>query len=164
MDGQFGKAGFSEALIEECHGSIHYLQCLYDCTSDIWPATDFEPVVDTDTCQLVNDLPKCLHCGSVARPNILMFEDGTWNNQRQSLQSQRMREFLSNAERPVVIEVGAGTAISTVRHFSQWTVKGSARLIRINPESCDVGDIRDIGLPMNALEALRAINGLIHPI
>lgn len=29
VDGQFQKAGFSESQIHECHGSLHYLQCMH---------------------------------------------------------------------------------------------------------------------------------------
>lgn len=34
VDGQFQKAGFDPERVLECHGSIHWLQCLRDC-SDI---------------------------------------------------------------------------------------------------------------------------------
>lgn len=36
IDGQFQKAGFDEAFIHECHGSIHYMQCLLPCCNAIW--------------------------------------------------------------------------------------------------------------------------------
>ena len=31
VDGQFQKAGFAKDQIHECHGSIHYLQCVDEC-------------------------------------------------------------------------------------------------------------------------------------
>jgi len=36
VDGQFQIAGFDEDRIEECHGSIHHLQCSRPCSQDIW--------------------------------------------------------------------------------------------------------------------------------
>lgn len=161
VDGQFGKAGFSELLVEECHGSIHHLQCLRDCTSSIWTAADFEPEVNPDSGQLIHDLPQCPHCGGLARPNILMFDDGTWNDQRQQLQLQRKRDFLARAQKPVVVELGAGGTIATVRHFSKWMVSNGARLVRINPLECEVSEQRDVGLGMPACEALRKIDDLM---
>ena len=59
VDGQFQKAGFAEEQMHECHGSIHHLQCLQDCQSDVWSAAGFTPVVDNDTCRLLNDPPVC---------------------------------------------------------------------------------------------------------
>jgi NAD-dependent SIR2 family protein deacetylase len=90
IDGQFQKAGFLEADIHECHGSIHYLQCLTDCGSGIWSSSQFNPEVDVENCQLLNAAPRCPNCGSIARPNILMFGDWRWLHER--MQEQRRRE------------------------------------------------------------------------
>lgn len=48
VDGQFQRAGFDEALIHECHGSLHWLQCLRECGQAPWPADGVEPVIDAD--------------------------------------------------------------------------------------------------------------------
>lgn len=45
VDGQFQKAGFPDDRIHECHGSIHYLQCLNRCESGVWSAAEFAPLV-----------------------------------------------------------------------------------------------------------------------
>ena len=45
VDGQFQKAGFSEDVVTEAHGSIHHLQCSGTCT-EIWnAASDRKSVV-----------------------------------------------------------------------------------------------------------------------
>ncbi|MCW2311328.1 SIR2 family NAD-dependent protein deacylase [Rhodoferax antarcticus] len=36
MDGHFQKTGFAESSINECHGSIHHLQCTSECQSGVW--------------------------------------------------------------------------------------------------------------------------------
>lgn len=158
VDGQFHQAGFEAERIAEVHGSIHHLQCLRPCSDAIWPAEGFSPVVDTEACQLRNDPPRCPHCGGLARPNILMFSDGDWIDHRQAAQRQRLQAWLARVAQPLVIELGAGTAVATVRHFSHRMVQsGRARLIRINPSEATVPTRHDVGLPMQALAALRAI-------
>lgn len=130
VDGQFQKAGFPADRVCEIHGSIHHLQCTTGCTGKIWPADDFQPEVDTDSCRLLSELPHCPSCGGLARPNILMFGDWGWLEQRTALQYQRLQQWLAGLARPVCIEIGAGTHIPTVRNFSE---RCGGRLIRINP-------------------------------
>ncbi|GGY76950.1 NAD-dependent deacetylase [Pseudoduganella plicata] len=157
VDGQFGRAGFDPARIYECHGSIHHLQCLRPCCDGIWPADAFVPDVDADACRLRNEPPTCPHCGGLARPNILMFGDWDWVEERSARQGERLQAWLERVRRPVVIELGAGTAVPSVRHFSQQVVAGGGRLVRINPREWEVPTSRDVGLATGALEGLRAI-------
>ncbi len=160
VDGQFEKAGYDVDRIGEVHGSIHHLQCLKCCTPAIWPADAFEPLVDTETCRLTNELPLCPRCGELARPNILMFGDEGWVQQRQAAQMQRLQAWLAQVERPLVIEVGAGTAVATVRHFShQVILSWGGRLVRINPADPLVPTAQDVGIAAGALEALHALDG-----
>lgn len=167
VDGQFQKAGFPPGWLKECHGSIHHLQCTEACRDAIWPATGVVPDVDVAQCLWRGELPRCPHCGAVARPNILMFEDWGWNPMRRQSQATAQRDWMDGlrqkACKPVVIEIGAGTAIASVRHFATKVVQDfrqqGARLIRINPREPDVVDALDVGLPLGALAALRAIDG-----
>lgn len=159
VDGQFQQAGFDAQRVHECHGSIHHLQCLHGCSDDIWDASGFEPQVDETRCLLRNDPPRCPRCGALARPNILMFGDWHWNEQRWMAQAQRQNAWLSTTERPVVIEIGAGTAIATVRHFSQHLQhRHHARLIRVNPDYPEVSSPLDVSLRCGAHPALQAID------
>jgi NAD-dependent SIR2 family protein deacetylase len=158
VDGQFHKAGFDPQLIYECHGSIHYLQCLVPCSDAIWEADGFAPDVDASACALRGPAPTCPRCGALARPNVLMFGDREWVDTRSVGQAHRLRSWLEAVMRPVVIELGAGTAIPSVRHFSERVVRDlGGRLVRINPRDSEVDDPRDVGLAMGALEGLRAI-------
>lgn len=153
VDGQFQQAGFSEGKVYECHGSIHYLQCLDGCMEDIWPADDFYPEVDETNCLLTSDLPRCPHCGGIARPNILMFNDFEWLSNRTELQAENLERWLNSVKRPVVVEIGAGTDIPTVRNFGH----GRGYLIRINPTEPELSGKASLGLKMSALEALQGI-------
>lgn len=166
VDGHFHKAGFSGDQIVECHGSIHHLQCLAACTADVWTADDFVPDVDEKHCLLRNDPPRCPRCRGLARPNILMFGDAQWVEERAQAQHGRLRSWLSNAERLLVIEIGAGTAVSTARDFThQVSFHFRAPVIRINPQDAAIhGHSGHVSLPMGGLEALRRIDALLGPV
>lgn len=157
VDGQFQMAGFHPRAIYECHGSIHHLQCLEPCGSAIWPADGFVPDVDVDACRLRNEAPRCPHCGGLARPNILMFGDWSWVERRSEMQAARLEAWLSQVRRPVIIELGAGTAIPSVRHFGHGILQRGGRMVRINPREPAVGSAADVGIAAGALEGLRAI-------
>jgi NAD-dependent SIR2 family protein deacetylase len=160
VDGQFQKAGFDLNGIHECHGSIQHLQCLEPCCGEIWSADDFQPEVDTQNCLLRNPPPHCPHCGGMARPNVLMFGDSGWIAERSAAQGDRQEAWLSKVRQPVVIELGAGTAIPSVRHFSRYVTGKSGfggRLIRINPNECEVQNRQDVSLKMGAAAGLAAI-------
>lgn len=157
VDGQFQKSGFDENLIYECHGSIHYLQCLEPCCNEIWPAT-FKPNIDMDTCTFLSSLPCCKYCDGFARPNIKMFDDPHWNSERSNSQKLRQKKWLNSADHPVIIEIGAGTDIETVRHFThQISMFDGGHIVRINPTDCKTRSKKDIGLAGGALEILQAI-------
>jgi len=134
--------------------AIHHLQCLDRCTDAIWTASDFAPVVDFDNCRMISDMPLCPECGALARPAILMFGDWDWADWRMRLQLARLSDWQRKVERTVVIEIGAGSAIATVRHFSNTQ---AAPLIRINPTEWQVFRQGCVGIPTNALEGIRGI-------
>ena len=154
VDGQFQKAGFAARRVCEIHGSIHHLQCLRGCSEDIWPADDFSPETDDENCLLRSALPACPRCGGLARPNILMFGDWGWVGSREAEQSSALATWLDQIRRPVIIEVGAGTAIPSVRHFGE-TCRG--KLIRINPTEPAVPAGKGFGLHMGGLEGICGI-------
>lgn len=159
VDGQFQKAGFSEYEVCECHGSIHHLQCHAGCSNDIWSAAGFEPEVDEQRCRLLNELPTCFHCGAIARPAILLFGDWKWNRWRLEAQKAQLDAWLATVRRLVIIEIGAGTAIPSVRHFSEFQ---DAFLIRINPTDARLPEgKRGISLPMGGLQGLLRIQAAL---
>ncbi len=162
VDGQFQRAGVDEALVWECHGSLRHLQCSHACTDEVWLADAFEPDVDEDRCELRNAWPLCPHCGALARPNVLMFGDDAWVDARERAQAHRVAPRLAAARRPLVIELGAGTAVPSVRMFSQHVLQRlHGRLLRINPRESRVPGQLDVGLDCGALAGLRAVNALV---
>ncbi len=157
VDGQFQKAGYREDQILEVHGSIHHLQCLTPCCNEIWDNDETIPV-DFATMR-AGHVPACRFCRSAARPNILMFGDYSWLPQRTHGQEMRLDSFLSqHRHQPlVVIEMGAGTAIPTIRHMSESIGRWSnATVIRINPREAHIAG-GHISLSCGALEGLEGI-------
>ena len=163
VDGQFQKAGFVDDRVCELHGSIHRLQCLQPCTDDTWAADALAPDIDEAACRWRGELPRCPHCGGLARPNILMFVDGQWQRALYEAQEQRLERWLDAVRRPVVVEMGAGVAIPSVRHFTDDIVKRrGGRLVRINPTESNVQTPWDIGLRTGAMAALEAIDKVVE--
>jgi len=161
VDGHFQKAGFSEERIVECHGSIHHFQCTTPCTGQIWEAQHARVEVDHLVFRAREPLPKCANCASLARPNILMFGDWSWIDNRTEEQQARFGTWLDQLERYsaklAVVELGAGSAIPTVRYTSEQVMrKAGGRLIRINPRECDV-PTGHLAIPLGAKEGLQQI-------
>jgi len=160
VDGQFQKAGFAEARMVEVHGSIHHLQCLKPCTMAIWDNREELPVdFDTMRCR---HIPRCIRCNGVARPNILMFGDYSWISDRTAAQEDRFEAFLAeNRNRPAVVEIGAGTAIPTIRFLSERLGRtAGATVVRINPREAQIPPPH-ISLPCGAVEGLRGIEAML---
>lgn len=163
VDGQFQRAGFAPERVVECHGSIHHFQCTTPCADEIWDAEAVRVDIEASTFRAREPLPRCRHCPALARPNILMFGDWSWLPHRTDAQQQRLAHWLDeltqSPTRLVVIELGAGSAIPTVRHTSERVFERvGGRLIRINPREADVPS-GQIGLALGAAEGIRRICG-----
>ncbi len=161
VDGQFQAAGFAREAILECHGSIGHLQCTIPCCDAIWRAGECGIEIDETTFRSTTELPRCPHCTSaLARPNVLMFGDWHWIPRRSTEQERRFQLWLDSVSGSTlaVVELGAGSAVPTVRMTSERVVRSlDAILIRINPREPQVPH-GHIGIEMGALEALEAIN------
>lgn len=164
VDGQFQKAGYNPDRVAETHGSIHHLQCTRrDCDSGIWRSIK-RMKVDEGTMLAEEPYPRCPTCGSLARPNILMFGDSRWRADRTDRQESKLSGWLDTVDprRLVVVELGAGTAIPSVRNFSEQQQRWGAQLIRINPREPE-GPPGTLSFSMGSLEALRTILGRTTP-
>lgn len=157
VDGQFQRAGFDG--VAECHGSIHHLQCLVDCGQPVWPADGVAVDVDTATMRARPPLPSCPSCGALARPNILMFGDVDWVADRSAEQMRAHRAWLrEHRGHVVVVEIGAGTAIPTVRREAEVASAATGALVRINVREPGVRHGRGVAVASPAAEALAAID------
>jgi NAD-dependent SIR2 family protein deacetylase len=155
VDGHFQRAGVDDDAVLECHGTLAYDQCLGACGQPPWAAgPDVE--VDEETMRAVSPLPSCPACGGLARPNILMFGDAGWDPGLHDAQEARLGTFLHAVAGAslAVVEVGAGTAVPTVRWFSESLVdRAGARLVRINPGEPQVPS-GQVAVPAGARDVL----------
>lgn len=91
-----------------------------------------------------------------------MFGDSGWLAQRYAEQHKRVTTWLERCRRPVVIEIGAGTDIPSVRYFTQTVlIKHGGSLIRINPREAGVRRAGDVSLALKAAEAIAEIDRLM---
>jgi NAD-dependent SIR2 family protein deacetylase len=180
VDGFFIKAGFKEAEVYEIHGTCDFWQCNKGtaCKSNRWKLpNDFRFHVDMETMKAkeisdhpLKNRPTCPKCNGMARPNVLMFCDCTYEDEFEN--DNIYREWKRNIdkimrEHPdkklVVIECGAGITVPTVRYQSESLISDSknATLIRINPDfpSIKDGNLRPrcISFQARALDTLRDI-------
>ena len=75
----------------------------------------------------------------MARPNVLLFNDSGYSFRRGAAQASRFHDFRRRVERGrlplVVIELGAGTAIPSIRFLTEeFLPLRHASVFRVNPE------------------------------
>jgi NAD-dependent SIR2 family protein deacetylase len=160
VDGQFQKAGFDKDKIVEIHGSIQHIQCSGE-HKGINDANEINIEIEDDKFQAVNP-PLCKKCRKVLRPNILMFGDWGWDNSRTNKQELRFNKWMKslhkNTKKLLIIEIGAGKHIPTIRVKSQTVAKKfKTQVIRINPRDHEIEQSLGIGLKYGALEGLNLI-------
>jgi hypothetical protein len=93
-----------------------------------------------------------------------MFNDWQWIPNRSSEQERRFDAWLDEAaaSRLVIVELGAGTGVPTVRLGSERIARSHrATLIRINLREPQV-PTDQIGVALGALEALQMIDDLLR--
>jgi NAD-dependent SIR2 family protein deacetylase len=144
--------GNGNSTVAEYHGSIHRAQCAYHGSlclqGGVWDAQDTMGglQLDSETHLLTEQppLPSCGHCGRLARLNVFGIADKAFNETVRTTQMGHYETFKSDTSSSpsvVVVEVGAGRSIPTVRCESAWwTRHKGATLIRINLESPAIED------------------------
>jgi NAD-dependent SIR2 family protein deacetylase len=158
VDGQFQAAGFDPDAVAEVHGSIHRLQCLAGCGPP-WPADGPDVAVDPVTMRAEPPLPSCPRCGALARPNILMFGDVAWDPSDAAPRLVAHAEFVRARRTSLaVVEIGAGTAVPTVRRQAELASAATGALVRINVREPEVRHGRGVGIAAPALEVLQELD------
>ena len=91
-----------------------------------------------------------------------MFSDGKWRSNRSDEQLESLDEWAGGIEarQLTIVEMGAGKAIPTVRHFGEALQRQGATLVRINPRESD-GPNGTISLASGAKAALEEIDALL---
>lgn len=129
-----------------------------------------------DLCRISTDTPLPVDSeGHAARPNVLMFGDGGFRHDRIEAQEERYDRWLESFHadkkaKLVVVEVGAGTAVPTIRFACERLISkhaGPATLVRLNLDQSHVpaskGDKKYIGVGgMGALESISKLASLVR--
>jgi len=168
VDSHFIDIGFGKERVDEIHGSCSQWFCPKGCPDekhpDIWDLpVSFRFNIDLDTMRLSNgQKPKCPHCNGDARPHVLMFDDWEWIGQRRTGYTKWKKEVLESNRKVVILEVGCGKRVPTVRNESENYIKELGKkdlvtLIRINPDfpECKYG--HTISIRSGALDAISKI-------
>jgi NAD-dependent SIR2 family protein deacetylase len=143
VDGAFEEAGFLPDNICEIHGSIRFLQPVDSDNEErkVTPASETElPQLLVDAQFNVHgDLPTVPSFDKrvLARPNIYMFSDHEFIPDRTDAQYARYGSWLKaipDDAHVVILEVGAGRGIPTIRRESEQVLKRFANgtLLRVN--------------------------------
>jgi NAD-dependent SIR2 family protein deacetylase len=186
VDCMWKKAGFDKDRLIEYHGSLDYLQSLSK-NGPVW-SLNIEEIkniqYNPQTYKCVKStIPISKYDNQYARPNVCFFNDGDYFNTSRFDKVDRKYShwYMNNAntnKRLVVLEIGAGTIVPTVREASENMVKEHlsllkrnninnenihenniheyGKLIRINPTEYDVPD-GQISIPLTGLKALKMI-------
>lgn len=151
VDGLFRRVGFAEEHVYEAHGTLATSQCLAACGASLWPTPPSGPSV-------------CPSCGERGRPNMLLFDDFEFDGTRKDEQWQAWGRWLTERSdaKLVAVEVGAGTAIPTIRNRSESFAARGWPLIRVNLTEASVpGSVaeRSVEVRLGAVEALTRLLG-----
>lgn len=127
IDGYFDRVGFIKDRIVEVHGNVYYSQCRNKCHDNV-----YNYIVSV-----------CPFCKENLRPNVMLFGDREYINKTNHIDknmSKWISEKINNNENILIIEIGAGIHIPTIRDYSELLVQKHIGLIRVNPEYWEVPD------------------------
>ena len=139
VDAHSLKAGFNRTEVFEIHGNTETWQCSVPCSELIWKAPenflfnidemgfcDVSKSTNSTESRFEKNAPNCHKCGAAARPSVLMFYDYSYLGDTIPPLLNRAWEAsviscLKNNEksRVVVVEIGCGANVTTVRHHSE---------------------------------------------
>jgi len=88
-----------------------------------------------------------------------MFGDYDWVEHTTRQQLLRLGRWLTGVKRLVVVELGAGSALPTVRRFSE---RHGPRVIRINPREAGIATHVGVGIAGGAVESLRRVDACMR--
>ena len=126
IDKHFTRAGFLEDRVVECNGSIFEFQCAIPCCDDVWGSDGIVIEYDENTLMAGDEVPRCRHCDSVARPCTTLASDSRWLGRGARIREQSMEDRLAGIPTVsvvVILEIGCGVQMLKVRNKSEDMVK-----------------------------------------
>lgn len=154
VDGHFERSGWDVDRLYEIHGNLKWIQCSRHCCDDMQPMPQFSAALSS-----LDDAPNCPHCGAISRPVVMMFEDAWFVATHAIEQSRRYMKWAENKRNIVGIEIGAGTAVPSIRMFGE---QQTSALIRINPHDHQIYRRTDVAIPECAVKGIDIILGMLQ--
>jgi len=138
VDGLHRKAGSSDVI--EIHGNLQELFCT---------ACDFAETVDHLAGHEMP--PRCPRCGSVLRPNVVLFGE--------ALPEAAMERFLDalDAGFDMVFTIGTSGVFPYIAEPVVWAAQSGIPTVEINPLQTRLSPIVDYHLPLGAAVAMQAL-------
>lgn len=149
VDGHFERSGWDIDHIYEIHGNLKWIQCSRRCCDDMQPMPQFSKELSN-----IKEAPHCPRCGAVSRPVVMMFEDAWFVGNHAIEQSHRYIKWAENKKNIIGIEIGAGTAVPSIRMFGEQHTRA---LIRINPYDHKIYRRTDMAIPESAVKGIDII-------
>jgi NAD-dependent SIR2 family protein deacetylase len=153
VDGHFERSGWDPLKIYEIHGNLKFIQCSDHCCDEVQPMPYFEDVINS-----LAEAPHCPKCGAVSRPVVMMFNDMWFDEALAAEQASRYTEWAKNKKNIVGIEIGAGTAVPSIRKFGE---QFTSMLIRVNPHDSYINRSQDISIPATAINGIETILNIL---
>ncbi|CAG9320416.1 unnamed protein product [Blepharisma stoltei] len=110
-----------EADLCEIHGNLHYMRCMFECCTEIFPG----PPVD----EMVETIPMCPVCQALARPNVLLYGEEYNEEQYKSQTALRAVE-----ECDCLIVMGTQLHCGLPNKAVKDTAKANKLIVEINIE------------------------------
>lgn len=138
IDGFHRQSGFPLARLIEIHGQLEPLACM-SCG---------QAVADAQACLAGPLPPRCLGCGGILRPPVVLFEEALPVTELQRLQAAVAEGF------DLVIAVGTTAAFGYIQAPIGQTLAQGGDLIEINPDRSSLSGLATIQLKKRAVDVL----------
>lgn len=160
------KAGNSQAKVFEIHGNMETVRCSEECSLDIYPfPLDIgNAPYNADLVMQQWEKLKCPECGSLMRPNVLMFDE--YYDERLYKQESAIETALNTG---VLFIVGTSGATNLPNHIASTALYRGSSIVDINIEDSEftglaIDEPKGVVLRGKSGETLPYITELIQKI
>lgn len=164
-DGYHIISGLPEDKLMEVHGSMWRLQCMRGdaCRYGVRENRDV-PLCGLDYESMTADnMPACPVCGSLLRPNILMF--GDFEYIENDSQYNTFHDFISETSIDMAFLIGSSSQIPTNDYIAKRLQQTGTKIVTINPDPSSTAVCRpDIFIPEKSLAAFIEIEKILNRI
>ena len=145
VDGLHRDAGTREDALVELHGGLFRVRC----TACDWRSSSHSATVDATS---IETLPRCAHCGALARPDIVWFGE--------SLDPVYIeRAFRAAEAADVCLVIGTSGVVQPAASIASVARGRGGRVIEINPVETPITDIAAVTIRGTAVETVPVVLG-----